>query len=157
MTGPRIRKALTFWCVALLLPATLAVAGSKKKTDPVADLRAAVANEVADPDRAARMTAAIDDLAAQIGQAGAFAARVSAELAPMLKDRAVSREAIEAKFAELNAERAVLAERTFSAHLALKAAATPAEWKKLRKVEERVLAEALGKSLQGEEPEGKEG
>lgn len=151
------RLLLAGLCTAATLWATLAVASSKKKTDPVADLRAAVAKEVADPERAARMTAAIDDLAAQIDQAGAFAVRVNAELAPMLKDRAATREAIEAKFAELNTDRAVLAERTFSAHLALKAAATPAEWKKLRKVGERVLAEALGKSLQGDEPEGKEG
>lgn len=157
MKRSRTRSLLAGLCVAAALSATLAVASSKKKADPVADLRAAVAKEVADPERAARMTAAIDDLAAQIGAAGAYAARVNAELAPMLKDRAATREAIEAKFAELNTDRAVLAERTFSAHLALKAAATPAEWKKLRKVGERVLAEALGKSLQGDEPEGKEG
>ena len=80
------------------------------------------------------MTAAVDDMERLVGEAGAFAARVNAELAPMLKDRAAPREAIEAKFGELNTDRAVLAEKVFSAHLALKAAATPGEWKKLRKV-----------------------
>lgn len=155
------RRSTTFLlaglCIALALPATLAVAGGKKKTDPIADLRTAIAQEVADPDRAAKMSAAVDELEKQVAGAAAFAARVNAELAPMLKDRAATREAIEARFAELNTDRAVLAEKTFSAHLALKAAATPAEWMKLRKVEERALVEALAKSLQGDEPAGKEG
>ena len=157
MTGTHIRKALTFWCVALLLPATLAVASSKKKTDPIADLRAAIVKNVADPDRAGRMSSAVDDMERLIQEAVAFAGKLNVELSPMLKDYGATREVIEAKFAELNVERAVLAEKMFEAHLAFKAAATAAEWKKLRKVEERALVEALAKSLQGEESAGKEG
>ncbi len=144
-------------CVVLALPASLANASSKKKTDPIADLRAAIVKNVADPDRAAKMSSTVDEMERLIQEVGAFAGRLNAELSPMLKDYGATREAIEAKFAELNAERAVLAEKMFEAHLAFKAAATPAEWKKLRKVEERALVEALAKSLQGEEPAGKEG
>lgn len=156
MTGNHIRRALAFCGLALVLSATLASASSKK-TDPIADLRAAIGKNVADPERATRMSAAVDDMERLIQEAVAFAGKLNAELTPMLKDYGATREAIEAKFGELNAERAVLAERMFEAHLAFKAAATPAEWKKLRKVEERALVEALAKSLQGEEPAGKEG
>ncbi len=148
---------LAVCCFALVLPATLAVASSKKKTDPIADLRAAIVKNVADPDRAARMSSAVDDMERLIQEAVAFAGKLNVELSPMLKDYGATREVIEAKFAELNVERAVLAEKMFEAHLAFKAAATAAEWKKLRKVEERALVEALAKSLQGEEPAGKEG
>lgn len=143
-------------CVALVLSATLASASSKK-TDTIADLRAAIVKNVADQERAARMSSAVDDMERLIQEAVAFAGKLNVELTPMLKDYGATREAIEAKLAELNAERAVLAEKMFGAHLAFKAAATPAEWKKLRKVEERVLAEALARSLQGDEPAGKEG
>jgi SMC interacting uncharacterized protein involved in chromosome segregation len=142
-------------CVVLALPASLANASSKKKTDPIADLRGAIAKEVADSDRAAKLSAAVDDMERLIQEAGAFAGKLNVELAPMLKDYGATREAIEAKFAELNAERAVLAEKMFEAHLAFKAVASPDEWKKLRKVEERALVEALAKSLQDDEPAGK--
>jgi SMC interacting uncharacterized protein involved in chromosome segregation len=144
-------------CFVLALPATLASASSKKKTDPIADLRAAIAKEVADPDRAAKMSATVDEMERLIGEAGRFAGKLNAELTPMLKDYGVSRETIEAKFEELNAERAVLAERMFEAHLAFKAAATPEEWKKLKKAGERALAEALAKSVEQPALVGKEG
>ena len=111
---------------------------------------------VADPDRAAKMSSTVDDMERLIQEAGAFAGKLNVELAPMLKDYGATREAIEAKFAELNAERAVLAEKMFEAHLAFKAGPAPDEWKKLRKVEERALVEALAKSLQDDEPAGKE-
>ena len=157
MRRTSIAFLLATCCVVLALPATLASASSKKKTDPIADLRAAIAKEVADPDRAAKMSATVDEMERLIGEAGRFAGRLNAEVAPMLKDYGVSRETIEAKFVELNAERAVLAERMFEAHLALKAAATPGEWKKLKKVEERALAEALAKSVEQPPLVGKEG
>lgn len=157
MKRSSIALLLASCCLALVLPATLASASSKKKPDPIADLRAAIARNVADPDRAAKMSTAVDDMERLIGEAGSFAARVNAEAAPMLKDYGASREKIEAKFAELNAERAALAEKMLGAHLAFKAAATPDEWKKLKKVEERALAEALAKSVEQPSLAGKEG
>ena len=157
MRRSSIAFLLATCCFVLALPATLASASSKKKTDPIADLRAAIAKEVADPDRAAKMSATVDEMERLIGEAGRFAGKLDAELAPMLKDYGVSRERIEAKFEELNAERAVLAERMFEAHLAFKAAATPEEWKKLKKAGERALAEALAKSVEQPALVGKEG
>ena len=87
-------------CVVLALPASLANASSKKKTDPIADLRGAIAKEVADSDRAAKLSAAVDEMERLIGEAGRFAGKLNAELTPMLKDYGATREAIEAKFAE---------------------------------------------------------
>ena len=144
-------------CFVLVLTTTRASASSKKKTDPIADLRTAIARNVADPDRAAKMSSIVDEMEKLIRDAGSFAGRVSAEVVPMLKDYGASRETIEAKFAELNVERASLAEKMFAAHLAFKAASTREEWKKLKKIEERALAEALAKSVEQPPLAGTEG
>jgi hypothetical protein len=148
MKKSSIALLLAGCCFALVLPATLASASSKKKSDPIADLRSAISRNVADQERAAKMSSAVDEMERQVQAASAFAGRVNAEVVPMLKDYGAARETVEAKFTELNAERASIAGRMFDAHLAFKAAATPEEWKKLRKVEERALAEALAKSVE---------
>jgi hypothetical protein len=140
-----------------VLTTARASASSKKKTDPIADLRTAIVKNVADQDRAAKMSAVVDEMEQLIRDAGSFAGRLNAELVPMLKDYGASREKIEAKFAELNVERAALAEKVLAAHLAFKAAATPGEWKKLKKIEERALAEALAKSVEQPPLAGTEG
>ena len=152
-----ITVLLASCCVVLVLTTTRASASSKKKTEPIADLRTAIARDVADQDRAAKMSSAVDEMEREVQAASSFASRVNAEVVPMLKDYGASREKIEAKFAELNVERAALAERMFAAHLAFKAAATPGEWKKLKKIEERALAEALAKSVEQPPLAGAEG
>jgi hypothetical protein len=157
MKKSSIALLLAGLCFVLVLPATFASASSKKKTDPIADLRAAIGKNVADQDRAAKMSSAVDEMERQVRAATAFAGRVNDEVLPMLKDYGTSREKIEAKFTELNAERASIAGKMFDAHLAFKAAATPEEWKKLRKVEERALAEALAKSVEQQPLAGTEG
>jgi hypothetical protein len=154
---PLITILLASCCFVLVLTTARASASSKKKTDPIADLRTAIVQNVADQDRAAKMSSVVDEMEKLIRDAGSFAGRVSAEVVPMLKDYGASRETIEAKFAELNVERASLAEKMFAAHLALKAAATPGEWKKLKKIEERALAEALAKSVEQPPLTGTEG
>lgn len=144
-------------CFVLALTTTRASASSKKKTDPIADLRAAIVKNVTDQDRAAKMSSVVDEMERLVQAAGSFAARVNAEVSPMLKDYGASRETIEAKFAELNAERSSLAEKMFEAHLAFKAVATQDEWKKLKKIEERALAEALARSVEQPSLAGTEG
>lgn len=157
MKRPLLTLLLASCCLALVLTTTRASASSKKKTDPIADLKTAIVRNVADQDRAATMSSIVDEMERLVQAAGSFAAKVNAEVTPLLKDFGASRETIEAKFAELNAERSALAEKMIAAHLAFKAAATKDEWRKLRKVEERALAEALAKSVEQPPLAGTEG
>ncbi len=153
MKRPFLPRVLVLCCVVAALSTTLAWAlpGTKKKADPIGDLRAAVAKNVADPDRASRMSSSVDEMERLIREAGALVAKRQQELAPLVRDYRASREAVEAKLAEGNDQRAALARKVLDAHLAFKKEATPAEWKKLAKLEERALAYAAASSL-GQEP-----
>jgi hypothetical protein len=57
----------------------------------------------------------------------------------------------------LNGKQEYLARRCLTAHAALKAEATAAEWKKLRKLELEMMMFAASRSLGQATPAGKEG
>jgi hypothetical protein len=144
-------------CAALLVPVALSFAGSKEKSDPVASLRSGIKEVVADPDRAAKMLAAVDEIEAAIGELNSLIADERASLRALLLDHGSSRAAVDASLAEFNANHESLARRCLTAHAALKAEATAAEWKKLRKLELEVMTFAASRSLGQAAPAGKEG
>ena len=153
MKRPLLLEVLVVCCVAATLSTTLlrASPGSKKKADPIADLRAGIAKNVADAERASRMSASVDEMERLIGEAGALVVKRKAELSPLLRDYRASREAVEAKLAEGNDQRAALARKVLEAHVAFKKETTPDEWKKLAKLEEQALGYAAVSSL-GQQP-----
>lgn len=139
------RISLVACCALTLVSGSLSGIGpgkKKKSADPVGDLRAAITKEVADPARAAAMSASVDAMARATGEIGALATRQKETIQPMLRDYGSSRGDIEAKLAEFEKQRKALSQKLLEAHLAFKSQATPAEWGKLRKVEEQAVANA---------------
>ena len=142
---------------ALIVPVALLVAGSKENPDPVASLRGGIKDVVADPARAAKMLAAVDEIETAIGELNGLIADERASLRALLLDHGSSRAAADASLAEFNAKHESLARRCLTAHAALKAEATAAEWKKLRKLELEMMTFAATRSLGQAAPAEKEG
>ena len=142
---------------ALLVPVGLASAGSKENKDPVADLRSGIKDVVADPARASKMLAAVDEIETVIGELKSLIADERASLRALLLDHGSSRAAVDASLTEFNAKHESLARRCLTAHAALKAEATAAEWKKLRKLELEMMTFAATRSLGQSTPSGKKG
>ena len=141
---------------ALLVGVALSCASSKQKAEPAAALRAGIRDVVADPARATRMLATVDELEATAGQLDTLIVEARAAIVPLLRDYRSSRAAVESSLAEFNSKRDALAQRMLAAHAALKADATAPEWKKLRKLETEMLLSAAHRSL-GTAPAGREG
>jgi hypothetical protein len=139
----------------LLLSLALSCASSKETPDPAAKLRAGIGEIVADPTRAARILARVDEIEAAVREIDTLASRERASLLTLLRDRGSSRAALEASLAEFNTARESLARRVLAAHAALKADATGPEWKKLRKLEMEMITFAATQSV-GRESAGKE-
>lgn len=144
-------------CAVLLLPAIALWAGSKNDQDPAGKLRAGIQEVVADPTRASKMLAAVDEIEAAIGELNSLIADERASLRALLLDHGSSRAAVDASLAEFNANHESLARRCLTAHAALKAEATAVEWKKLRKLELEMMTFAASRSLGQAAPAGKEG
>ena len=142
---------------ALLIPAIALWAGSKGEPDPAADLRAGIQDVVADPARASKMLAAVDEIETVIGELNSLIADERASLRALLLDHGSSRAAVDASLTEFNANHESLARRCLTAHAALKAEATAAEWKKLRKLELEMMTFAATRSLGQATPSGKKG
>jgi hypothetical protein len=120
-------------------------------------LRAGIQEVVADPVRASKMLAAVDEIEAAIGELNSLIAVERASLRALLLDHGSSRAAVDASLAEFNANHEALARRCLTAHAALKAEATAAEWKKLRKLELEMMTFAATRTLGQAAPAGKEG
>ena len=142
---------------ALLIPAIALWAGSKDEPDPAGELRAGIQDVVADPARASKMLAAVDEIETVIGELNSLIADERASLRALLLDHGSSRAAVDASLAEFNANHESLARRCLTAHAALKAEATAAEWKKLRKLELEMMTFAATRSLGQSTPSGKKG
>jgi hypothetical protein len=147
MTRATLTITLVLYGIVMVLPTDLANAVSKQPADPIADLRTAIQKDVAEPARAEAMSKAVDDLAKAIADVATLKARQRDALTPLLLDYGVTRDVVEAKLAELAVQKAELTRRLLDAHVAFKAAATPAEWKKLQKLEEAALQSAVQKAL----------
>jgi len=141
--------------VALLFCLPLSCASSKKTPDPAGELRTGIGEIVADPARAAKMLATVDEIEAAVREIDTLATRERASLLVLLRDYASSRAVLEASLAEFNTARESLARRVLTAHAALKADATAPEWKKLRKLEMEMITFAATQSV-GRESAGKE-
>jgi len=142
---------------ALLIPAIALWAGSKDEPDPGGKLRADIQDVVADPARASKMLAAVDEIETVIGELNSLIADERASLRALLLDHGSSRAAVDASLTEFNANHESLARRCLTAHAALKAEATAAEWKKLRKLELEMMTFAATRSLGQATPSGKKG
>lgn len=151
MKRSSIQSLLIVCCTVSALLATLSCASTKKKADPIADLRAGIQKEVTDPARAAKASSAVDEMERLTHELGTLVASNRDAVARLLHDYASTREQIEAKLQELDTQRTALARKMIDAHLAFKAATTPAEWEKLKKQEEVAIAYAAALSL-GEQP-----
>jgi hypothetical protein len=142
---------------ALLIPAIALWAGSKGDPNPAAKLRAEIHDAVVDPARAAKMLAAVDEIEAAIGELDALVASERASLRALLLDHSSMRATVDASLDEFNARHEALARRCLTAHAALKAEATAAEWKKVRKAELEMMVFAASRSLGQAQAAGKEG
>ena len=151
------RFVVTLGLAALLLPALAVWAGSKEDQDPAGKLRAGIQDVVADPARASKMLAAVDEIEAVIGELNRMIADERASLRALLLDHGSSRAAVDASLAEFNAKHESLARRCLTAHAALKAEAAAEEWKKLRKLELEMMTFAASRSLGQPASTGKEG
>lgn len=143
--------------MALLVPVVPSGAESKAEPDPAGSLRAGIGEVVADPARASRMLAAVDEIAAAIGELDTLIADEGAALGALLRDRTSSRAEVDASLESFNSRREALALRVLTAHASLKAEATVPEWRKLRKLEEEMITSAASRSLDQATPSGKEG
>jgi len=143
-------------CAALVLPLALSCASSKEKPDPVANLRAGISEVVADPARAAKMLALVDEMEAVITELDQLIADERASLISLLRDYGTPREEIEKSLADFNGQHESIARRFLTAHASLKAEAAPSEWQKLRKPEMEMVAFASTKSIGQAKPAGKE-
>lgn len=157
MNGRQLQLLAVVLWMALLVPAVPSGAESTAEPDPAGSLRAGIGEIVADPARASRMLAAVDEIAAAIGELDTLVADESAALGALLRDRGSSRAEVDAALASFNSRREALALRVLSAHAALKAEATAPEWKKLRKLEMEMITSAATRSLGQAAPSGKEG
>jgi hypothetical protein len=142
---------------AVLLPALGLWAGSKDDQDPVGKLRDHIQEVVADPTRAAKMLAAVDEIEATIGELDSQIAAERASLGALLLDHGSARAAVDASLDDFNAKHEALARRCLTAHCALKAEATAAEWKKLAKLELEMMTFAATRSLGQAASVGQEG
>ena len=150
-------RLLVLVSAALLVPAIALWAGSKDEQDPAAELRAGIQDVVADPARASKMLAAVDEIETVIGELNSLIADERASLRALLLDHGSSRAVVDASLNEFNAKHESLARRCLTAHAALKAEATAAEWKKLRKLELEMMTFAATRSLGQATPSGKKG
>jgi hypothetical protein len=124
-----------FGLAAVVLPALALWAGSKDDQDPAGKLRAHIHDVVADPARAAKMLAAVDDVETVIGELDSLIAGERASLSALVLDHGSTRAAVDPSLTAFNSKHEALARRCLTAHCALKAEATAAEWQKLRKLE----------------------
>jgi len=150
-------RLLVLVSAALLVPAIALWAGSKDEPDPAGKLRAGIQDIVADPARASKMLAAVDEIETVIGELNSLIADERASLRALLLDHGSSRAVVDASLNEFNAKHESLARRCLTAHAALKAEATAAEWKKLRKLELEMMTFAATRSLGQATPSGKKG
>lgn len=151
------RSLAALGCAAVLLPAIALWAGSKEEPDPAAKLRTEIRAAVTNPARASKMLAAVDEIEAAIGELDALITSERASLRALLLDHASTRAAIDASLEEFNTRHEALARRCLTAHASLKAEATAAEWKKLRKLELELMTFAASRSLGQAAPAGTEG
>lgn len=147
---------MVLW-MALFVPTVPSGAESTAEPDPAGSLRTGIGEVVADPPRASRMLAAVEEIAAAIGELDSLVADESAALGALLRDRGSSRAEVDASLASFNSRREALALRVLTAHAALKAEATAPEWKKLRKLEMEMITAAASRSLGQAAPSGTEG
>ncbi len=133
--------------MTLFVAIVLSCASSTQKSAPAAELRAGIREVVADPARATRMLAAVDELEATAGRLDALLGESHAAIVRLLRDYRSSRAAVESSLADYDARRDALAQRMLATHAALKADATAPEWKKLWKLEAQVLKSAAARSL----------
>lgn len=131
----------------LLLLVATACTSSKSPPDPVADVRTRIDALVADDARAARMQDALDQLEAALGEADRLFADERASLAPLIRDYSSSRGDFERMLADFNSRHESVARRFLAAHAALKAEATEAEWRELRKLEMETIRLAASRSV----------
>ena len=136
--GP-LRSLTALLGAALFLNLALSCASSKKTPDPAVKLRTGISENVADPARAARMLAAVDEIEAAVGELDTLVAKERASLVTLLRDYSSSQAALDASLAEFTAARESVARRALAAHAAFKADVTALEWKKLRKLEMEML------------------
>jgi hypothetical protein len=148
--------AVVLW-MALLVPVGLSSAESTAEPDPAASLRSGIAEVVGDPARAATMLAAVAEIEAATDELNRLVADESAALGALLRDRGSSRAEVDASLAAFNSRREALALRVLTAHAALKAEATVAEWRKLQKLEMEMITSAASRSLGQAAPSGTEG
>ena len=141
---------------AVLLGAGVAVGGAKEPPDPAAKLKAGIREVVADPARAEAMVGAVDEIEAAVREIDALIGAERAALAGLLRDYRATRADVDASVAEFNARREPLARRVLTAHAGLKTQATPAEWKKLRKLELDMVTFAAARTLGQATPSGTE-
>ena len=156
----RVRMSSVFVVLglaAVLLPAIALWAGSKEDPDPAGKLRVGIKDVVADPARASKMLAAVDEIETVIGELNSLIADERTSLRALLLDHGSSRAAVDASLAEFNAKHESLARRCLTAHAALKAEATEEEWKKLRKLELEMMTFVASRSLGQPASTGKEG
>lgn len=157
MSARRSHRLLVTLCVVALVAGGLARAGSKHQpTDPAESLRAKITEVVADPERASKMLAAVDDIEATVGELDALLEAEHTELSALLRDSGSSRQAVDASLARFNDQREALAHRILAAHVSLKAAASPSEWKALHKPEMEMITDAASRSLGQSAQSGKE-
>jgi hypothetical protein len=142
---------------ALLLSVALAYAGSKEEPDPAGQLRAGIKETVADPARAAKMLASVDEIEALVGELNSLIAEERASLGTLLRDFGSSRAAVDTSLEKFNSKREALALQVLATHVAFKAEATEAEWKKLRKLEMEMVMFAATRALGQAASAGKEG
>ena len=156
----RVRMSSVFVVLglaAVLLPAIALWAGSKEDPDPAGKLRVGIKDVVADPARASKMLAAVDEIETVIGELNSLIADERTSLRALLLDHGSSRAVVDASLAEFNAKHETLARRCLTAHCALKAEATAEEWKKLLKLELEMMTFAASRSLGQPASTGKEG
>ncbi|PWB78896.1 MAG: hypothetical protein C3F15_00635 [Holophagae bacterium] len=103
------------------------------------------------------MLAAVDEIEAAIGELNGLIADEGASLRALLLDHGSTRAAVDSSLADFNSKHEALARRCLTAHAALKAEATAAEWKKLRKLELEMMTYAASRSLGQAPSSGKEG
>jgi hypothetical protein len=140
---------------ALLLSTALSCASTKKAPDPAGDLRSGIGRIVADPVRATKMLASVDEIEAATGELGTLVTQERSSLVTLMRDYGSTRAAVDGSLEEFNSKRDALTRRLLAAHVSLKADATAPEWKKLKKLEMEMILSAATKSV-GNAPAGKE-
>lgn len=144
----RLARCLaTLLGAAALLVVAPSCAGTKQAPDPAAELRIGIQETIADPARASSMLAAVDEIEAVVDDLDRLLADERTTLTALVRDHGSTRAELERSLAEFNSRRESLALRVLTAHAALKAEATAAEWKRLRKLEMNMITFGAAKSL----------